>query len=209
MRSDFDALTDPRFYMVLHRIDRELAETVRLKGCPHCGGSLHYATYRRAPRGGPEGLPEHVMWRQGLCCGREGCRRRVLPPSTLFFGRLWHWGAIVLLSSTLAQSLSVPECLSDLSSRLSVAPSTVARWLRYFRQVFPSSLVWQRVRGLVLPSISNDQLPSVLVEVLVQLRGGCGAGLLVVLKLLAYGQAPRSSRVDPFTQSVVVPVQAT
>ncbi len=58
MPNDVDLAMDPRFYLVLHRIDRELAEETRAKGCPFCGGALHYATYRRAPRGGPEDLLE-------------------------------------------------------------------------------------------------------------------------------------------------------
>ena len=41
----------------------------------------------RKPHGGPADLSETFSLRHSLCCGREGCRRRTLPPSVLFLGR--------------------------------------------------------------------------------------------------------------------------
>ncbi len=36
-------LSESMFYQFLFRIDQEIADQVRLKGCTHCGGRLHVA----------------------------------------------------------------------------------------------------------------------------------------------------------------------
>ena len=48
---------DTSFHNLLLRIDEEVAQEVRKKGCPHCAGVLHSARYERKPRGGPSELP--------------------------------------------------------------------------------------------------------------------------------------------------------
>ncbi len=45
------------FWSFLLSIDNDLAESTRRKGCS-CGGRLHCANYPRAPRDGPDHLPE-------------------------------------------------------------------------------------------------------------------------------------------------------
>ena len=44
-------------FRLLHRIVVDLASTHQESGCPYCGGRLHYSTYKRQPRGGPEDIP--------------------------------------------------------------------------------------------------------------------------------------------------------
>jgi len=92
-----------KLYDVLHAIDVDLAKLTRRARCPSCGGPLHWATYERKPRGGPEKLPDEYLVRLGLCCGRPDCRRRVLPASTLFMGRRVYWGGVVLVVLALRQ----------------------------------------------------------------------------------------------------------
>ena len=50
-------LGDTSFHRLLQRIDEDVAEGVRSKGCGHCGAALHSARYERKPRGGPSELP--------------------------------------------------------------------------------------------------------------------------------------------------------
>lgn len=49
-------LTDKSLFTLLYKIDQKLAEQTRSRGCPYCGGPLHYANYQRKPRGGPPEL---------------------------------------------------------------------------------------------------------------------------------------------------------
>ena len=90
------------FWSLLLSIDRDLAECARRQGCP-CGGRLHCANYARAPRGGPEHLPDGYRQRFSFCCERDGCRKRVTPPSVRFLGRKVYLGAVVVLISAMRQ----------------------------------------------------------------------------------------------------------
>ena len=74
-------------FRLLRTIDSDLAQKTRQQRCPYCGGHLHHSNYARKPRGGPTTIPEEYLIRESLCCGREGCRKRTLPPSCLFMGR--------------------------------------------------------------------------------------------------------------------------
>ena len=74
-----------RFWSFLLAVDQDLAEETRKKACP-CGGRLHCANYLRKPRGTPVQLPEPQCLRLSFCCDRDGCRKRVTPPSVRFLG---------------------------------------------------------------------------------------------------------------------------
>ena len=87
---------------VLLDIDLQLAMKVRLNRCPYCGGKLHCAFYSRKPRGMVLEKIGYIT-RYGLCCSREGCRKRVLPPSTIFLGRKVYWSCIILVCVALQQ----------------------------------------------------------------------------------------------------------
>jgi len=98
-------LLDSSFFLALLLFDRELAERYRIEGCG-CGGRLHRAAYYRKPRGGPFGLPEGFCVRESFCCCREGCRRRVTPPSLRFLGRRVYLAAVVVLVSAMVQGIT-------------------------------------------------------------------------------------------------------
>jgi hypothetical protein len=54
-------LRSSSFFDLLLRLDEDLAEEARRRGC-ECGGALHRACYERKPRGGPAGLgPQHAV----------------------------------------------------------------------------------------------------------------------------------------------------
>jgi hypothetical protein len=124
-----------------------------------------------------------------LCCGREGCRRRTLPPSCLFLGRKVYWGAIVLVVVALRQRRPGSASAAKLRSLFDVSWETVRRWLSYFDEVFPSSDIWQCCRGSVPCTVGNDDLPAGLIELFVQAAGGDKqTGLVRCLEFLARGQ---------------------
>lgn len=151
-------------FCLLHRIDVDLAEKQRQAGCPFCGGPLHMASYRGKPRGGPATIPEEYTLRLSLCCGREHCRRRVLPPSCLFMGRRVYWGCVILVVMTLRQLRPNGMGACKLKRLFSIPSKTILRWARYFRAEFPASGSWQRLRGQVPATIPDDRLPGGLVE---------------------------------------------
>jgi hypothetical protein len=91
-----------RLWSVLLAIDQDLAETTRKKACP-CGGRLHSANYLRKPRGTPLQLPEPQRLRLSFCCDRDGCRKRVTPPSVRFLGPKVYLGVFVILISAMRQ----------------------------------------------------------------------------------------------------------
>lgn len=126
------------------RIDADLAETARRQRCPHCGGVLHSAAYERKGRPGAEKPPGWDRF-HGLCCAREGCRRRVRPPSVRFLGRSPFSAALVLLVGVLATSGAMRK-IAQLAKLLGVSHRTIHRWLGLWKSLTrPASAWWKLV----------------------------------------------------------------
>lgn len=160
--SYLDVVDHASLFHSLHCLDVELANKVRAKGCPLCGGPLHSAKYARQPRGEREDveIPEALRQRLGLCCG--WCRRRTLPPSCLYLGRKVFWGCAVMLVTAAAQGLG-NHTITALCARFDVSRRTVKRWVSFFEVLFPSSAAWQRLRGRVGVEVRTEELPRGLV----------------------------------------------
>ena len=172
-------------FSLLHRIDKDLARQHQHGGCPYCGGPLHQANYMRKPRGGPDGIPEEFQLRLSLCCGREGCRRRSLPPSVRFMGRRVYWGCVILIAMTLRQNRPEGASANKLIRLLGVSRKTLIRWAIYFREVFPYSGRWQRLRGRVSSSVRDSDLPGALVKFFLLTSESPDKGLTACLHFLA------------------------
>ena len=93
------------FWTFLFSIDQDLAHTAQQKACP-CGGRLHCANYPRKPRGTAEDLPRDYGYRFSFCWERDGCRKRLTPPSVRFLGRKVYLFAVVVLVSAMRQGPS-------------------------------------------------------------------------------------------------------
>ena len=119
-----ELLQKSSLFSLLHRIDTDLANQCRERGCPFCGGPLHQATYQRKPRGGPVDLPEECLIRQSLCCGRENCRRRCLPASCLFMGRRVYWAGVILVVMALRQNRLEGSSTSELMRMFDMSRKT-------------------------------------------------------------------------------------
>ena len=174
-------------FRLLYQIDLDLATSHKEKGCPHCGGPLHQANYERKPRGGPTGIPEEYCIRLSMCCGREGCRRRSLPPSCMFMGRRVYWRCIILVISALRQRRPEGASAGKLSRMFSVPRKTLMRWFAYFREVFPQSDEWQRIRGRLSSKVTNERLPGVLLDYFIEHGKDALSGLVGCLRFLAAG----------------------
>ena len=150
-------LQDSRCFGLLLKIDEDVAAEARGAGCA-CGGVLHSARYERKPRGGPGGLGPESAVRFSFCCATEGCRRRVTPRSLRFLGRKVFFGVLVLLLPVLRDG-PTPERLGRLCERFAVSARTVRRWVRFWRETFVTSRVWQAARGRFAVPVPEEAMP--------------------------------------------------
>lgn len=180
-----ELLQKSSLFSLLHRIDVDLASQCRLKGCPFCDGPLYQANYERKPRGGPVDLPDEYLFRQSLCCGRDGCRRRCLPASCLFMGRRVYFGVVVVVVMALRQNRPDGASVSQLKAMFGISKKTLIRWITYFREEFPLSTQWQQLRGRVHSSVSNNGLPGDLLAYFIGNRNSAETGLVDCLRFLA------------------------
>lgn len=156
-------LSSPNFLPVLLAIDRDLAETIRAKGCP-CGGRLHKANYPRKPRGGPVcSDPEHSL-RFSFSCDTDCCRMRATPPSVRFLGPKVYLGVLVVLITALRQG-PTPNGFAELKGRFGVDRRTIARWQKWWKEVFASSPFWKSARARIASLPEPVELPRALVLV--------------------------------------------
>ena len=120
-----------------------------------------------------------------LCCGKQGCRRRKLPPSVLFWGRRVYWASVLLVVTALRQGRDRGYTVERLKMLFGVTRPTLSRWLSYFRQIFSSSQSWQRLSGRLMPPVTEHELPGGLIDRFVKARGDPELGLTACLQWLA------------------------
>lgn len=150
-------------WLLLFKIDRELAAKARQQGCP-CGGRLDCAHFPRKPRGGGRDLPEEYGYRLSFCCAREGCRKRVTPPSARFLGRKVYLGAVVILVAALREG-PTPRRVRELSALFGADRATIARWQVFWREQFPQTPFWKVNRGRLVPAVvAGAVLPGALLD---------------------------------------------
>jgi hypothetical protein len=160
-----------RLWSVLLSIDQDLAETTRKNACP-CGGRLHCANYLRKPRGTPVQLPEPQRLRLSFCCDRDGCRKRVTPPSVRFLGPKVYLGAIIIVISAMRQG-PTPRRVRELSQRFGADPQTIARWQVFWREHFPQTPFWKIARARIVPAVEIVSLPYSLVDAFLSRHPRC------------------------------------
>ncbi len=150
------------YWLFLFSIDQDLANSTGKKACPW-GGRLHRANYPRKPRGGPDDLPEQYRQRFSFCCDRDGCRKRVTPPSVRFLGRKVYLAAVVILISAMRQGPS-PRRVRELSRLFGADRRTIARWQVFWREHFPRTAFWKVARARLVPVVQIATLPLSLTE---------------------------------------------
>lgn len=172
-------------FHLLHLIDLDLAKQQQQGRCPYCGGPLHQARYKRKVWGVPGGTPEEHLMRQSLCCGRQECRRRSLPPSCIFWGRRFYWAGVILVVMALRQRRPQGASARQITKQFGISRKTLFRWMVYFQEVFPHSAQWQRLRGRISPIVRDEALPGSLLGYF--LKHGAEQGLIACLRFLAEG----------------------
>ena len=171
-----------RFWSVLFAIDQDLAETTRKNACP-CGGRLHSANYLRKPRGTPVQLPERECKRLSFCCDRDGCRKRVTPPSVRFLGPKVYLGAIIILISAMRQG-PTPRRVRELSAHFGADERTIVRWQVFWREHFPQTHFWKIARASVVPLVEIVTLPYSLLNAFLGRHHRC-QGWTLLLRFLS------------------------
>ncbi len=129
---------DAAFFQSLRSIDHDVFLAAKATPCPQCGGQLDTAHFLRKPRG----LGEEEEQRFSLCCRKEGCRRRVTPPSLRFFGRHVYSAWVVIL---------VLDFCTELGLERAVARQTLARWRTLWRDLLAETHSFMRRARGILP----------------------------------------------------------
>ncbi len=123
--------------------DEKSAQEIQSRGCPEkgCGGPLHLAKYTRVLKM-PNGEKREVaFW--SLCCGREGCRCRIRPPSTRFLGRSTSpIGLFLFAEFFLSQGKMATESLHKLALQVGISVRTLFRWRQALRKSFSQDVHW-------------------------------------------------------------------
>jgi len=159
---DHRLLQQASFWEFLFAVDEDLAASACESGCS-CGGHLHRAKFPRKPRGGPADLPPEYGYRLSFCCNREGCRKRVTPPSVRFLGRKVYLHAVSILVAAMQQG-ATPRRVQELSQRFEIDRRTLARWQVFWQEQFPRTAFWKVARGFLLPVVEAAALPLKLLQ---------------------------------------------
>ena len=104
-------------------------------------------------------MDEEHCKRLSLCCA--ACRKRELPPSVRFYGRRVYWAGALVLAC--ARKLT-PAWLARLCAELGVDRRTVRRWRRWWHEQFVRLEWWKAEKGRICPPVSEQALPSSLLE---------------------------------------------
>jgi hypothetical protein len=157
-----EILRDTRFYELLLKFDRQIADAAHALPCLECGAKLHWGSFCRKPRGVPAGLgPEHLR-RFSLCCARDGCRTRETPSSVRFLSRKVFLGAMVVLISAMQSGLTLQR-MKRMKALVGVSGRTVLRWRDWWHTVFALSPFWRAHRGSA-PAARDADLPASLLK---------------------------------------------
>jgi hypothetical protein len=187
-----DLPRDARFWSLLFTLDQDLAETARKKACA-CGGRLHCANYLRKPRGTPVQLPESERLRLSFCCDRDGCRKRVTPPSVRFLGQKVYLNAIIIVISAMRQG-PTPRRVRELSNRFGADQRTIARWQVFWREHFPQTPFWRIERARLVPVVTIATFPYSLVDAFLSRYPPC-RGWTLLLQFLSPITVPGALRI--------------
>jgi hypothetical protein len=163
----------------LHDLDLKLLEAARGHGCPHCGGRLDRADFPRKVRGVPTSADRWFETRFALCCSREGCRRRTLPPSLRFLGRKVYAAVAI-----------VAACVAELAHRHWQEARRIGRWLAWWREELGRSARFRELRGRLAVPIEVGALPG---SLLAAVQGPTPTDRLVRFLALVAGVAPPSA----------------
>jgi hypothetical protein len=100
-------------------------------------------------------------------------------------GRRVYWGCVILVVMTLKQNRPQGASARKIKELFGISRKTLKRWIEYFRDQFPASAQWQRLRGRLVSSVSNSELPAALVHYFLENFTSPQQALIGCLKFLA------------------------
>lgn len=121
------------FCQALVTIDLEITTSIQSSRCEYCGDKLDRGDFPRKCILSNIADSKYFDRRFGLCCRRDGCRKRALPPSTRFFVKTQLPLPLFLIAALLSASYK-SKIVSRLASIFRVTESTIRRWRRLFRK---------------------------------------------------------------------------
>ena len=80
----------------------------------------------------------------------------------LFWGRHVYWGAVVLFVTALRQGRVAGRTAWRVQTLFGVTRLTLGRWCAYFRDCFPQTPAWRRLRGRIGLAVRPDAIGDVL-----------------------------------------------
>lgn len=151
-------LLNASFHKLLKAMDYEISKEEQAKGCIHCGGTLHLASYPRSPLGVPSDYREYYERRYSYCCAE--CRTRNTFGSVRFFGRRWFPEPLHLLISALMFG-AIHKCCKQLKSLfgVSISKRTVKRWKQWWKDSFFNTSFWKGKAGIIPLSHLKGSFP--------------------------------------------------
>ena len=152
-------LLDPKFFLLLLRIDEELAAEVHAGRC-ECGGVLHRANYPRKPRACLNEVRSEFESRFSFCCA--DCRKRKTSTSVRFLGRRVYLALAVVLCS--ARHAGQNTAAAQVCIALAVPVRTLQRWRHWWSELFALTPLWQASSARFMPPVANDLFPAGLLE---------------------------------------------
>jgi hypothetical protein len=158
-----ELLRDSSFFGFLFRIDKDLAAKVRERRCLLCGAALHSGRYPRKLRGAPASFPDDHRWQLSLCCSRDGCRKRHLPPSVRFLGRRVYLGVVVVLVSAMIGGITQKRA-EAIREIVGVSIRTLHRWRKWWREIFVVTPFWKANRSRFAKPPEAADMPRSLLE---------------------------------------------
>ena len=108
-----------------------------------------------------------VTFRLSFCCARDGCRKRVTPPSVRFLGRKVYLGAVVILVSAMRQG-PTPRRVRELTKLFDADRRTIYRWRDFWNERFPKTTFWKLARARLVPVFEIVDFPRSLLEAFVR-----------------------------------------
>jgi len=174
-------LGDATFHDLLLDFDQDIANSARRERCLKCRSAVHSARYRRKPRGRLCRLSDEHDWRHSLCCARQGCRKRKMPPSLRFLGPKVHVAAMVVLIAIMREG-ATPSRMRRLTGAVGIDRRTVERWRRWWAECFTASPFWQIARAAFMPPVDQARMPATLLE---RFTGEVREQLIALLRFLA------------------------
>ncbi len=100
-------------------------------------------------------------------------------------GRRVYWGCVILVVTALRQKRPEGASAGKLQRMFAIPRKTLVRWFAYFREEFPTSAKWQRLRGRVVPSVEDRRLPGSLLECFLGEKESAQSALVGCLQFLA------------------------